>query len=134
MTKKMWRNDRLHHLVTVTGVTQQMPTFAYMLKPAGPRRCAAEGITHIIYILEQSGNGFMILPTPATLMGELTRCDIRHNSFDQSGTTYVSVNVPHVGAWGENQCPGGFTEADNADAAMPQIAESLRFKPLEEKK
>ena len=76
----------------------------------------------------------MILPTPATLMGELTRCDIRHNSFDQSGTTYVSVNVPHVGAWGENQCPGGFTEADNADAAMPQIAESLRFKPLEEKK
>ena len=108
-----------------------MQTFAYMLKRAGPRRCAAEGITHIIYILMRSGNDFMIIPTPPTLVDELTRCAIRHNTFDHMGMTYVSVNVPHVGVWEENQCPGGFVEANDTDTAISQIAESLRFKPLD---
>ena len=106
-----------------------MTTFGYMLKPAGQKRCAHEGITHVIYIFQCTHDGLWILPTPNNLIDELKRCDIRHNTFEVNGNVYVSVNVPHVGVWGDAKCPGGFVQAENVALAVAQVAEHIKFKP-----
>ena len=96
-------------------------------KPAGPRRCAHEGITHVIYIFQCTHDGLLILSTPNNLIDELKRCDIRHNRFEQNGNVYVSVNVPHVGVWDDAKCPGGFVQAENVVLAVAKVADHVKF-------
>jgi hypothetical protein len=70
-------------------------TYAVMLTGAGPSRAFAQRVTHIVYLAEIRGDTIIVLPF-TDLADRLAERKLHHSLMTVTGTTYVSISIPHL--------------------------------------